>query len=196
MPSPSAFRNAFDLKIGTKFGPLTLTNVSVKHNCVKKYVEYEFPTTLTFTGKEYTSAKLKSSLLKALKGDKIVMSNYGSPYECKFKFDNTLKIYESKPNEETGEKQFEVSILGSGVRRYDIDTMSEETKKKHKLSKAKEDENIEELKKRGYRVTKAHFATGHCSVCELPLLPGENIARHESLQMRPHRTWAHVDCQV
>ena len=94
MPSPSEFRDGFHLSSVKDFevGNFRLrTPARVEHVVVKTNRVYNFPTTLSLVGRLATKDrdKAESELLSKVKSrlcgeSKIIMSEYGSPYECRF----------------------------------------------------------------------------------------------------------------
>lgn len=174
MPDPSAFKQAFQLIAGHKLGSAKIENVHCGHECLKRFRHYTFPLELQVTAAGADSA------LRALKAmrKRIVLSAYGSPYECKLKNPHLVRGGENE--------SATITALGDAVR-----------VKKSRRAEVVSDHSTEKqraaLKKRDYEVVKAHFNTGRCDTCGEAIETGVWIAKAPKWQgKRGH--WSHATC--
>lgn len=90
MPNPHAFLNGFNVYEGLDMGYFELDHITIEHNVIVRYHNYEYPMTLEF--KKLNSSNVTSDEANSLagafqkytNGDEIVNSDYGNPYRCKF----------------------------------------------------------------------------------------------------------------
>jgi hypothetical protein len=100
MPSPTAFRRGYGIAVGDSLtiGTCTATirESRVQHIVVREFERYEFPSKITFSlsnsSSRTTPLPKPEAVLEALirhtcadtDATKLIYSEYGSPYQCKF----------------------------------------------------------------------------------------------------------------
>jgi hypothetical protein len=198
MPSPSQFRTGFQLtKEQLTFHHFKLTKQpEIKHVVMKTNRLYHFPLLFTFTRQDGEATKKdQNKLLEELKQSlckesKIVLSEYGSPYECSI----DEKSFHVIDDDEEDNKVVKIAANGVGKRRMDIPTEAQKHKEEQKQKNVDPEEvkrRVEKAKTKGYRVTKSHFNSGTCSSCQEPLRIGDYICKNEKAEKSG---WAHLDC--
>jgi hypothetical protein len=197
MPSAALFQKGFGLEEGQHLGPFLIRSASVQHVTKKEFELYEFPIKLEL---EWDSAKekqppsaesiLKETLERDVTEPRIIPSEYGSPYECKFgKWRVKSNTAETSGSVAREKAVFSVVSKGTGVRRRDIPTQAQEQRQRE----AKQNlPSLTEVQKAlpGQRVIRSHFGTGSCSRCKQSIVVGEIIVSEPAGQ----RGWMHVAC--
>jgi regulator of replication initiation timing len=186
----------------------------VEHHVMKTNRLYHFPTFLKFKladddAKKQSSAEKKQKTTKKKKATgltkelldqvkhhlcertKIILSEYGSPYECKFDEDSFQVT-----GEENDAKLISIKCLGTATRRMDIPTEAQKRKKEKEASHDDQTEaeikaKVKEVEKKGFRVVKSHFNTGKCATCDEQIHIGDTIAQSSKGK---HSGWSHIDC--
>jgi hypothetical protein len=185
----------------------------VEHHVMKTNRLYNFPTLLKFKlveddAKKRSSAEkkpkvtkkkatgLSKELLTQVKNHlcgrtKIILSEYGSPYECKFDEDSFQVTAE-----ENDSKLISIKCLGTATRRMDIPTEAQKRKKEKEAShddqmEAEINAKVKELEKQGSRVVKSHFNTGKCAMCDEQIHIADKIAQSSKGK---RGGWSHIEC--
>jgi hypothetical protein len=197
MPSAALFQKGFGLGEGQHLGPFLIRSASVQHVTKEEFELYEFPIKLEL---EWDSAKekqppsaasiLSETLEREVAEPRIIPSEYGSPYECKFgKWRVKARTTQTSGSAAGETGVFTVISKGTGVRRRDIPTQAQEQRQKE----SKQDlPGIKEVQKAlpGQRVIRSHFGTGSCSRCKQSIAVGEMIASEQAGK----RGWMHIAC--
>jgi hypothetical protein len=118
MPNPRAFLDAFNLFKGSLLADdIKIEKVSIKHIVEEKYKYYTFPLVLTIISSQ-SATHVKSTVSEILKTHKVVLSQYGNPYDCyitDFKIESKgiqMRIGEPKPITKT----YQLTCIGHGKR--------------------------------------------------------------------------------
>ena len=90
MPNPHAFIDGFNVYEGLTIGYFELVHLTIEHNTIVRYHNYEYP--MTFEFRKINRCNIKSNEIDTLinafhkytSGSKIINSEYGNPYECVF----------------------------------------------------------------------------------------------------------------
>lgn len=98
MPSSSRYLQGFGIRQGTRLAGYELAHVEADHDTVKRYREYEYPTTLTWHRVDASENPndLVSALANSLQYDQIIRTSYGNPYWCNF---GTLEVADPGPEQ-------------------------------------------------------------------------------------------------
>ena len=84
MPVAAAYLKGFGLKIGLRLAGCVLTDINIKHETIRKYNRYQYPTRLTFTGNNIIPEKLLTELHQLVYPNRTIYTQYGNPYICNF----------------------------------------------------------------------------------------------------------------
>jgi len=89
MPEPDAFARGFGIYQGMELEGFKLKSLSISHNQIIRYKEYEYPISMTFDSLSCSSfdaqyGRLVDALNKLTSVDKVIKSAYGNPYRCSF----------------------------------------------------------------------------------------------------------------
>lgn len=94
MPDYAAFLKGFGIKKGIIVDNYKLNEIHITHNVIQQYRQYEYHITLIFDG-QGDDNKLLLNLKNYVKGNRIIYSKYGNPYNCNF---GILKLHKSNEN--------------------------------------------------------------------------------------------------
>lgn len=85
MPHFDKFIHGFGLTYGLTLGDYRLTSVEGSEQSVKRYREYKYPITLTFTkitSKPGNTLNLLTDLRAQISKSRVIYTSYGNPYQC------------------------------------------------------------------------------------------------------------------
>eukprot|EP00386_Alphamonas_edax_P006123 GDKI01019919.1.p1 GENE.GDKI01019919.1~~GDKI01019919.1.p1 ORF type:complete len:226 (+),score=80.27 GDKI01019919.1:118-795(+) len=191
MPSPTSFKKGFAISSGDSVAGVHIIKATVGHEVVRQNERYEYPITVVFEPQtRLPPKKLLDALQQSVREQRIIYSDYGSPYECHF------GIPKVQSQDEDG--SITVSSKGWSVRRRDIPTLSQQQKQKEQAAAAADPDahpDREETKEgkapEGYRVIKSHFSSSVCSLCSKNIGVGEQIGKP---QTGGRGGWSHLRC--
>ena len=212
-----------------------LTSIQVGHEVLSQNERYAFPTTLLLAPVAGAKAARSSraaaaagrgardaaaaALREALRGQHIVYSAYGSPYECAFDL-ATLKLKEAQaasPSADNDDKDvppgaWRATVRGIAHRRRDMPTKAQQAQQRDaaRLGAAAGDDEAArraakeerarvraEAKARGLRVVVSRFGSGVCATCGAAVEHGQLIARPAAADAAGKRgSWAHAACAL
>lgn len=86
MPKPNNYLKGFGIQKGSYLDGYYLADISVGHDTIKRYREYQYPTVMTWRVYDNTAnyPKFMTDLTNYLQDDRIIYSEYGNPYSCNF----------------------------------------------------------------------------------------------------------------
>ena len=213
-----------------------LTSVQVGHEVLSQNERYAFPTTLLLAPVAGAKAARSSraaaaagrgardvaaaALREALRGQRIVYSAYGSPYECAFEL-ATLKLNETRAASSSADDDdkdvptggaWRATVRGIAHRRRDMPTKAQQAQQRDaaRLGAAAGDDEAAkraakeerarvraEAKARGLRVVVSRFGSGVCATCGAAVEHGQLIARPAAADAAGKRgSWAHAACAL
>lgn len=98
MPTPHQYINEFRLTKYSYLNGYFLDDITVGHDVITRYKEYEYPTRMVWKVSDTTADQNSfiANLIEYLSPNKIIYTQYGNPYSCNF---GTLSFYTNNPNE-------------------------------------------------------------------------------------------------
>lgn len=98
MPDAAAYAEGFGIHEGLKIAGYKLVNYEIQHKQVQRWNEYAYPTLLQWkwdekskpTQSDYDS--LSAEFSKYAGGTRIIYSEHGRPYKCKFHYLSSAPI--------------------------------------------------------------------------------------------------------
>lgn len=93
MPKQDKYLKGFGIQQGSYLNGYYLADISIGHDMIRRYREYQYPTILTWKIYDQTANgdKLIQDLSTFLDGERVIYSEYGNPYSCHF---GTLSVSE------------------------------------------------------------------------------------------------------
>lgn len=162
MPDAASFRRFYGLHKGLALGAgLTISAAHVGHVVERQNQRYSFPIQLDLSGAgsgRGASAKSVAAAFAAHikpKQHGILMSAYGSPYECSIGSEKAAAS-------EGKDGGWTLTAKGRAVRRRDLPTVAQQKAEEHQRTEPSKEE-VESLKPE-YRVIKSRFGSSKCSV--------------------------------
>lgn len=132
--------------------------------------------------------QLLSAMKKHTSGDKVLYSEYGSPYDCTFGSPQLRKV------EENGSVVV-ITTVGTAVRNRQLPTQSQlasaPSSSSSSSANAITDDQRDELKASGHRVIKSHFSTSKCATCREVIPAGVWIVQAKE---GGKGGWSHAAC--
>ncbi|TFJ83575.1 hypothetical protein NSK_004681 [Nannochloropsis salina CCMP1776] len=142
----------------------------------------------------------EKALIQTAEERQIMYSSYGSPYEVHLEHVKATPAGEGRQEKVAGDRKgeesaieqeglIEIHALAVAKRRRDLPRLSDTG---HGTSEEEEAAADDDMKRRGFRVVKAHFKSSHCPECGHEFIPGEHIAKSQDEHNRGG--WAHSTC--
>jgi hypothetical protein len=83
MPKPTLYLAGYGLQQGIQVAGFQLTYIHVGHETISRYHQYEYPTTMLWSGSA-NPQELVNQLNRILGSPRTINSEYGNPYQCNF----------------------------------------------------------------------------------------------------------------